>query len=52
VDTKPVKALEAKRAALRQENAALVERLREKLTREMQKVRTREERDVQISIAR
>jgi len=51
VDTKPRKALEARLAALREENAALVEQLREKLAREMQTVRSRDRRDLRISIA-
>ena len=51
VDTKPRKALQAKLATLREENAALVEQLREKLTREMREVRRREHRDVTISAA-
>ena len=52
VDTKPIKALETRLAALREENAALVEQLREKLTREIQTVRSREERDLKISVAK
>jgi hypothetical protein len=53
VDSKPIKALEARLAALRQENAALVEQLREKLTREIRSVRSRrEERDLTISVAK
>ena len=38
--------------ALREENAALVEQLREKLTREIRTVRSREERDLTISVAK
>jgi hypothetical protein len=38
--------------ALREENAALVEQLREKLTREIRPLRSREERDLTISVAR
>jgi hypothetical protein len=52
VDTKPIKALEARLAALREENAALVEQLREKLAREMRTVRKREQRDLTISVAK
>jgi hypothetical protein len=52
VDTKPIKALEARLAALREENAALVEQLREKLTREIRTVRSREGRDLTISVAK
>lgn len=52
VDTKPIKALEARLAALREENAALVEQLREKLAREMRTVRKREARDLTISVAK
>jgi Mg-chelatase subunit ChlD len=52
VDTKPIKALESRLAALREENAALVEQLREKLTREIQTVRSREARDLTISVAK
>jgi hypothetical protein len=51
VDTKPIKALEARLAALREENAALVEQIREKLAREIRTVRRREERDLTISVA-
>jgi hypothetical protein len=52
VDTKPIKALEARLAALREENAALVEQLREKLAREIRTVRSREQRDLTISVAK
>ena len=52
VDTKPIKALQARLAALREENAALVEQLREKLAREIRTVRSREARDLRISVAR
>jgi hypothetical protein len=52
VDTKPIKALETRLAALREENAALVEQLREKLAREIRTVRSREERDLTISVAK
>jgi hypothetical protein len=52
VDTKPIKALEARLAALREQNAALVEQLREKLAREMRTARSREERDLTISVAK
>ncbi len=48
VDTKPIKALQAKLANLREENAVLVEQLREKLAGEMRMVRQRDERDVRI----
>ncbi len=51
VDTKPIKALEARLAAVREENAALVEQLREKLAREIRTARSREERDLTISVA-
>jgi hypothetical protein len=51
VDTKPRKALEARLAAVREENAALVEQLREKLAREIRTVKTREQRDVTLSVA-
>jgi hypothetical protein len=51
VDTKPIKALEARLAALREENAELVEQLREKLTREIRTARSREQRDLTISVA-
>jgi hypothetical protein len=52
VDTKPRKALEARLAAVREENAALVEQLREKLAREMRAVKTREQRDLTLSVAK
>jgi Mg-chelatase subunit ChlD len=52
VDTKPIKALQTKLAALREENEALVEQLREKLAREMRTVRSREQRDLAISVAK
>ena len=52
VDTKPRKALQAKLAALREENAALVEQLREKLAREIRTARSREQRDREISVAK
>ncbi len=52
VDTKPIKALETRLAALREENAALVAQLREELTREIQTVRSRRGRDLTISVAR
>jgi hypothetical protein len=52
VDTKPRKALEARLAALREENAALVEQLREKLSREIQTARRREERELRITVAK
>ena len=52
VDTKPIKALEARLAAVREENAALVEQLREKLAREIRTARSREERDLTISVAK
>ncbi|MGH7288203.1 MAG: hypothetical protein ACREI8_09335 [Myxococcota bacterium] len=52
VDTKPIKALETRLAALREENAALVEQLREKLAREIRTARSREERDLTISVAK
>jgi hypothetical protein len=52
VDTKPRKALEARLAALREENAALVEQLREKLTREIRTARSREERKLTITVAK
>jgi hypothetical protein len=52
VDTKPIKALETRLAALREENAALVEQLREQLAREIQTLRSREARDLTISVAR
>lgn len=52
VDTKPRKALEARLTALRQENEALVEQLRQRLAAEMRAVRQREERDVTISVAK
>jgi hypothetical protein len=52
VDAKPIKALQTRLAALREENAALVEQLREKLAREIQTVRSREQRDLTISVAK
>ena len=52
VDTKPRKALQARLAALREENAALVEQLREKLAREVRTARSREQRDLEISVAK
>lgn len=52
VDTKPRKALQAKLAALREENAALVEQLREQLAREIRTLRCREQRDLEISVTK
>jgi hypothetical protein len=48
VDTKPIKALERKLTALREDNAVLVEQLRKKLVRQMKTAKRKEERDVRI----
>jgi hypothetical protein len=51
VDTKPRKALQAKLAVLREENAALVEQLRKKLARQIETKKGRAARDLEISVS-
>jgi hypothetical protein len=48
VDTKPIRALEQKLAALREENTALVEQLREDIADDIETTRARQHRDVAI----
>ena len=52
VDTKPIKALQARLADVRRENAALAEQVRDQLTREIRAERKRQAREITISVAK